>query len=255
MAVAQPPDEKPAGAPVWIVTFADLMSLLLTFFVLLLSFSTMEIDKFNTMAGSIKSAFGMRSPFDLMNHVHGEDLRPAKTFGDDGGSKKVEVEEQQSIQRTILVQLREVLEKNEMEQMGSVRVSPRGVVLELDGDVVYENGGIDLNLAARRLLDMLARVSETNASVIEIEGHTDNTPISTARFASNWELSAARAARAARYLAGKGVRPARLRAVGHGDSMPLVSNDTAAGRARNRRLSFLFLTSQSYRSPNAPSAR
>lgn len=255
MAIAQPPDQQPEGAPAWIVTFADLMSLLLTFFVLLLSFSSMEIDKFNTMAGSIKSAFGLMSPFELMNHVRGQDLLPAKTFGEEGGSMKVEIQEQQTLKRTILVQLREVLEKTALEKVGSVRTSPRGVVLELDGDVMFEHGGATLGAEALPLLDLLAKVSETNASVIEIEGHTDNLPISTSQYPSNWELSAARSGRAASYLTERGVPPPRLRAVGHADSQPLVSNATAAGRARNRRLSFLFLTAESYRAPSAPSAQ
>lgn len=111
------------------------------------------------------------------------------------------------------------------------------VNLVIKDDVLYDVGSADLKPSGRAVLDKIARVLNQNDYPVSVEGHTDNTPIHTARFPSNWELSAARATNVIRYLIQQGVARGRLSAVGYADTRPLAGNDNAAGRAQNRRVS------------------
>ncbi len=238
MAMPPPPDDQKAGAPEWMTTFADLMSLLLTFFVLLLSFSNMEIVKFRQMAGSMREAFGMKSPLDISNTPMGVQVMPMPSPSYTKTTEKVP-------SNLMTVKLREVLEKENMEKSGNIEVTERGVTLRLDGDAVFETGKVALKAGALKLLDRLAEIAATSPGQIEVEGHTDNVPMRSARYPSNWELSAARAGSAVRYLTGKGLPAQRLKAIGFGDTRPLVPNDSKENRAKNRRVEFLFVNGES----------
>lgn len=222
------------GAPEWMCTFADLMSLLLTFFVLLLSFSNMEIVKFRTMAGSIRNAFGLRSPMDISPNPPGGDIlpKPAPAYNTTMTESKKQV---------TMVRLRDALEKTEMTDAGNVKIKDRGVALSMDGDQVFDSGKTDLKPVIYPLLDRLADIAQKQPGTIEVEGHTDDVPIRTDRFPSNWELSAARAGSAVRYLATKSVPAQRMKAIGYADTVPVVPNDSVENRAKNRRVEFLFV--------------
>jgi len=223
--------ESKGGAPEWMVTFADLMSLLLTFFVLLLSFSNMEIVKFRTMAGSVRNALGLKSEFDLSDIPKGNELLPHEDPKEgEGGPADRELE----------VRLTEALEDAGLEDSGEVRVDDRGVILRLSGDLLFDSGESELKPAAFSFLDRLAGLLMSEQRSVDVGGHTDNVPISTPVYPSNWELSAARAGQAVRYLVENGVRPGWLRAIGYAHTAPLASNDSAEGRALNRRVEFIF---------------
>ena len=229
----QEPEEAKAGAPEWMVTFADLMSLLLTFFVLLLSFSNTEIIKFRVMAGSVRNALGMKSDFALSDIPTGEKLLPYED-PKQGEGKAAEREKTAE-------ELREMLEKLGLGKHGEARVTKRGVVLQLSGDLLFESGAAQINKKALPILDGLAAHIVESGRLVDILGHTDNVPIATQVYPSNWELSAARAGQAVRYLAGQGVPPVRMRAIGQAHSIPIAGNDTAKGRAANRRVEFVLV--------------
>ena len=226
-----PAEEAKGGAPEWMVTFADLMSLLLTFFVLLLSFSTTEVVKFQQMMGSIRDALGMRSEVAPLDSPSGENLLPSFKSGDaQGGPTREELE----------AELREVLEQTGAAQSGQAHVTKHGVVLQLSGDLMFESGRAEISPGARAVLDGLAEYVRDLDRGIDVIGHTDDVPIATAVFPSNWELSAARAGQAVRYLVEKGVDPSRLRAIGQAETAPLKPNDSGENRGANRRVEFVF---------------
>lgn len=238
---APPEEAKSGGAPDWMVTFADLMSLLLTFFVLLLSFSNMEIVKFRTMAGSVKNALGLKSEFEISDTPTGEKLLPFKSPKE--GDGKAEPTDRITTEETVekmVAELREVLEQSNLAENGTVKVTDKGVVLELNGDLLFDSGKADIKPAAYPVLDGLVDFIAGVPGIVDVEGHTDDVPISTVAYPSNWELSAARAGRAVRYMTEKGVPPMRLRAIGHADSVPISNERTTEGRSRNRRVEFLF---------------
>ncbi len=228
----QPPPEIKQGAPEWVVTFGDMMSLLLCFFVLILSFSTLELENFKKLAGILKEGFGIKTEISLAEIPLG-----SKTVGDNTSSKHGSASA-----LIVLEAAREALEKSGMAKHGSVEKTERGVVLRLDGDALFPSGKASLSAEARAVLGEIAAMASERTGQIEVEGHTDNVPISSSLYPSNWELSTARAGSAARYLIGMGVPATGVKAVGYADTRPLVPNDTPENRAKNRRIEFLFVT-------------
>ncbi|MYL24664.1 OmpA family protein [Halomonas alkaliantarctica] len=122
----------------------------------------------------------------------------------------------------------------------SVDQGREGVTLRIDDSLLFSSGQAQLTAQGRGVIDSLVSVLEEFDGQISIEGHTDNIPISTARFPSNWELSAARAIAVLRHLESKGLAVSRMRAVGYADTQPIESNDTPQGRAANRRVELLL---------------
>jgi chemotaxis protein MotB len=142
-------------------------------------------------------------------------------------------------------------ERVEQSLLAAVRASELGrrvevtrqqdaVNLEISDEILFDRGSAEVRLGGEALLAELARLLAQQGLTISVEGHTDNVPIRNARFASNWELSAARATAVTRQLVAHAVDPARVRAVGHADTRPRAGNDTAEGRARNRRVSLVL---------------
>ncbi len=138
---------------------------------------------------------------------------------------------------------------------GKVEVirSATAVNLIITDDLLYPAGDTQLSADGRALLDRIAAMLKRSRYAVSVEGYTDNTPIHTARFPSNWELSTARATTVARYLIRRGVAPARLSAIGYGDTRPRADNTTASGRARNRRVTLVLHANTPQLQPLPPS--
>jgi chemotaxis protein MotB len=219
------------------VTFADLMSLLLTFFVLLLSFSNMEIIKFRTMAGSVRNALGLKSEFDLADVPRGSSILPYHNPRE--GDGQGEIREADSLRD----ELRRIVRSSGVPVRGTIQVLPQSVALQLEGDLLFDSGSAELKAESFPILSELAELIRRVEYRVDVLGHTDSLPIATAVFPSNWELSGARAGRAVRYLAEQSVPAKRLRAIGHADTHPVAANDTEASRSLNRRVEFIFRTS------------
>ena len=211
------------GAPKWLVTFADLMSLLLTFFVLLLSFSSVQEAKFHELAGSLKGAFGVLESQTVIS-VNTAPPRPNVTV----------------IQlRQAMVQREVAALKSMADSLGaSVEVEGNGnqLIVKLRGRMLFPSGSGELNAAATPILQRLATLLATTGGNVQIEGHTDDRPITNGRYPSNWELSAGRALAVLRALQQLGIPPSRMSAVAKGEFHPLVPNDSPANRASNRRV-------------------
>jgi len=134
-----------------------------------------------------------------------------------------------------------------MERLAAAGLSERlrarkvdkAVQLEVNDNILFAQASVEMKSEGKRLLDDLGQLFNKNEAIITIEGHTDSRPISSVRFPSNWELSSGRATRVARYLIDRGYDPGRLRALGYADTQPLANNETAEGRARNRRVSLV----------------
>jgi chemotaxis protein MotB len=225
------------GLDGWVMTYGDMMSLLLTFFVLIVSFSSMQEAKFKDAAMSLRRAFGvMVEPQSVIEF--NDPLMP-----------KYETEQQQDL----LLQVRE-LEKALLDQGlqddVQMKLEADGVRFRLDAPVLFAPGSVELQAASRAILDTLAGFLGKFPGEVQITGHSDATPIRTARYPSNWELSAARAGAVARYFQGTGLKPARMAATGHAEHRPLASNDTPAGRAKNRRVE-IFLQVDANQPPAA----
>lgn len=228
----EPEEESRGGAPEWVVTFADLMSLLLTFFVLMLSFANMEVVKFQTAMGSVQNALGLKSVFELSDVPAGSELLEQMSQREGEG----EAEQQ------IVKELEKILREAGLQDQGSAKIDTRGVVLQLEGDLFFESGEAVISSDSLPVLAALADYTSQQSRFLDVIGHTDDEPIATLVYPSNWELSAARAGQAVRYLSERGVEPHSMRAIGQAHTVPVSDNATQEGRASNRRVEFVFVT-------------
>ena len=211
----------------WLLTYADMITLLVALFIMLYSMSAVNQEKFGALAQS------MRREFQALPERDGGKII--------GTGQLVDPLEQQASQ------LQRFLQQTGLQSQVRVRHEERGLVISLLSDgTLFDLGSADLKPSAKQVLDRVAQVLHAVPNPVLIEGHTDNLPIRTAQYPSNWELSAARAARVLRYLVQKGGIPAhRLIAVGYADTRPLVPNNSPSNRAQNRRVDIAILkTSQ-----------
>lgn len=243
-------DEKPTelveeGAPLWTTTFGDMMSLLLTFFVLLYSMSELKQEKFLQASQSLREAMGgsatdvPENPMALVD----EELDPEKYLenAEAGGAGDVMLEAvTDAYMEVIAKRLERFIDDNELHEVFSVDRSEEGVYLRMQSSALFASGSGTLEARAVPMLGYLAEITSTIDVRSVVSGHADNQPISTAAFASNWELSAARAAGVARHLVAAGQDPEMVRVESFGEFKPLATNDTPDGRARNRRVEVFF---------------
>lgn len=220
------PEEK-KGLDIWVMTYGDMMSLLLVFFILLVSFSTIQESKFSEAAASLRGAFGMTSypPTSLR-------LPELATSRELARQRQEAVSEVRKLERTLL--------DNGLDREVDIEVGQGGIAIRMNAPFLFASGRAELRGEAEPLLAQLAQLLAGFTYPVRVEGHTDSVPIHTALFASNWELSAARAVAVARALERAGLKPARLSAAGCGEHRPLAGNDTEEGRARNRRVEIMM---------------
>ncbi len=221
------------GAPPWMATFSDLATLLLTFFVLLLSFAEMDVVEFKELLGSVREAFGVQ--FETVGHHEALSNSPVSIGQEPPGALAAAAAD-------LAEEIRQKLDEAGVGDSLEVEATPDGIVLRVRDRVLFPTGSDELLEDAEPVLAVVAGLASTVATQgLVIEGHTDDRPIHTARFPSNWELSTARATRVLRYfLAHAGLAPGMLSAAGYADTRPLAPNDSAQNRAKNRRVEFLF---------------
>lgn len=219
----------------WLLTYSDMVTLLLAFFVLLFSFSTLDLHRFERAVISLQEALGVLKGG---RTVAADPLDTA-----DGLSQEMHMEAVQIAQLlSVRQQLEGVLDAGDLRDGVSIDLTERGLILHFTDRVLFESGRADLRMEARVVLDRIAPVLAQIPNHIRIEGHTDNVPIHTVRFPSNWELSTARATSVLQYLLEmEAAGPRRLSAAGYGEYRPVDTNDTADGRARNRRVDVVLL--------------
>ncbi len=217
-------------------TFADMSTLLLTFFVLMLSFANIDIEKFRDLLGSVQDAFGVQK------RVRGEfqAALDEQVFKADSVTAEPQAEKLHEELQQMSEQLDEVVQENMMQEQTEVQVGSNGVRIRITGHIMFGPGQADVKYAAYELLDGIAEAMHNYDYYLMIEGHTDSIPINTAQFPSNWELSSARASAVVRYMINKGIDPLRLSGIGHGANYPIADNSSPEGRESNRRVEFIF---------------
>lgn len=230
-------ERKEEGAPIWMITYSDLMTLLLVFFVLLFSFSTMNIAKFKQFIASYQGVGILDSG--AASIIDSEPL--AQDYSQDTGFAEAIVQERARELMAAYQTVKNYLIENNLETLVEVRYENQGIALDIKESILFDSGKADLKPNAREVLDRLAGLlGQINNEVI-VEGHTDNRPIHTVQFPTNWELSTARAVTVVRYFSEqKQLRPERFVAVGYGEYRPLLPNDSPENMAANRRVVLLI---------------
>lgn len=235
----------------WAIPYADLMTLLLAFFVVMYAVSVVNEGKFRVMSESLLQAFngnsqviapppaseGQRQPAAAVPIRHSANMSNPVTLpiplhrppaaGRAGGAQSM-----QDIENQVRKALQPLIDR----KLVVVRHTPDWLEIEIRTDILFPSGVAQLSASANAVLENLAGILAGFPNALRVEGFTDNVPISTLQYPSNWELSAARAASVARLFAMSGVAPDRLGIVGWGEVRPLATNDTAEGRNQNRRV-------------------
>ncbi len=218
-------DKEEGGAPKWMTTFADLMSLLMCFFVLLLSFSEMDRQKFKQVAGSMEKAFGVQKDVPVKDSIRGMEM-----VSPEFSTIPLQV------QVTVMENLAEEIE----EEIVETEFTPEGLIIRVEGGVAFDSGKAEIKDRFKTLLDNLGKSIAGQDVKMIVSGHTDNVPLmKDAEFSSNWSLSAVRAVKVLEYLADRfKFSPQKLSAAGFADGEPVADNATEKGRAKNRRVEF-----------------
>ncbi len=244
ISLAPPPEEggkkDSGGAPGWMATFADLVTLLMCFFVLLFAMSTTQQETYKELVKSLRSALGAQSVPEsgtreglTMHPVPSEEPSENQQIDELGGMIEKELEE-------IVSEVRELVLFNKLGGEVSVTKNDDGVVITMSDLLLFGRGGTQLSEKGLDILKKVASVLSKLAYHVKIKGHTDSSPISSRTFPSNWELSAARASMVVRLLVANGVPPRYISAEGYAHYHPVATNDTPAGRARNRRVEIVY---------------
>ena len=254
-------EEAPKGSPAWMSTFSDLMNLLLCFFVLLFSMSTVDADKFQQVIASLQSSIsilpaggssigegemisaGVRQ-LEFMDSYYNEIANSAAENSDEQSEGKNSVQEayeQQELSESEQMeeQIQNAIDAANLSDQVEVDFNAEYVQLNMSGAILFESGKADLTSSAKPLVDKIGKILEKyKKNVIEIEGHTDNVPISShAHYESNEVLSVYRALAVTERLREKtSLKPSHIKFAGRGDYVPVADNSTAEGRARNRRV-------------------
>ena len=246
----------------WLVSYADFITLLLALFVVMYAASRLNDGHYDQLlAGSFVSAFGAQPNGSDKSVLTPDVILPKRarktapimastlpTPDDELVVRKarrfVEAQRQQKDQMDVIA--REIIAAfGSLVEDGQVRVihSNLGLGVEINASVLFSPGQALLQQDSSKVIEAVAQVLKNDSHAIQVEGHTDNIPIITEKFPSNWELSAVRASSVVRLMIGNGVDATRLTAAGYGENRPVGSNDTEEGRMRNRRVTIMILSS------------
>lgn len=250
-------EDVPAGSPAWMATFSDLMNLLLCFFVLLFSMSTVDAEKFEKVIASFQSTFSILpsggasigdgemvssgvSQLEMYDVYYNEMANSKSEEESEEEQDVVEAYQEQALSES--EQMAEAIEaavaKYGIQDDVEVNFNSEYVLLNMNGALLFDSGKSDIRSEAYPLIDKIGKIIEPyNQNIVEVEGHTDNVPIHSARFDDNNVLSMFRALTVANYLRDiTTLEPAHIKSSGRGEYVPIADNSTPEGRARNRRV-------------------
>lgn len=212
----------------WLLTYADLITLLLGLFVILYAMSKIDAGKYAGIVAAMGGVFGKDKPGILQGQ---------------SGMMQSAMPQLQNERQKIEQEIRNALNGTKKNELVSISQNERGITIHIMEELLFESGKADLKAMSLIVLDSLATVLKRIPNDIRIEGHTDNVPINTLQFPSNWHLSVDRAMNTGYYIIQKhGLNPEKVSVVGYSEYQPLVSNTTVENRARNRRVDIVIIT-------------
>ena len=233
--------EKKSISQEWLTTYSDMMTLILCFFVLLYSFSLVDKAKFKALSQSMSNAFGGSSQM----ISEGGNIGPVP-ISENPGIDIVESDGSNIGDKEIQEMYNEVttyVDANKLEAKVTIKKDTRGVLIELQDNILFDSGDAILKQNSIPLLKKISGLLNKFPNEVIIEGHTDNLPINKGYYQSNWEHSTDRANKVVRYFIEKeGMDGKRFQAVGLGEYRPITTNDTPEGRQKNRRVNILIVT-------------
>ena len=227
----------PTGSE-WLGTYSDMVTLLMTLFVLLYSMSSVDEAKVQAISQAFSALTGKAADSILQYDMY-QGTQPVV-----GGESKVDetIEESEfSENKTMYESVKEFIQQNNLESTVDIAENEKGIVLQLKDNILFESGQADLKSGSDEILDKINTLISTMPNSVVIEGHTDNVPIRNEKFKDNWDLSSMRATNVLRYFTEiKHQDPTKFRASGYGEYKPKVDNSTDENRAQNRRVNILI---------------
>lgn len=221
--------EDPINHERWLVSYADFITLLFAFFVVMYSISSLNEDKYKVLTESIEGVFQQQDRSIKPIPLGDERVKGQGEANAEAGQPKDPLE-------SIAEQIRDQFDGLLGDGQFKVRANEMWLELELSSSLLFPSGDAIPHQDAFDIIEKISNILAPYDNPVQVEGFTDNRPISTAQYPTNWELSASRAASIVRLLAIDGVKPERLAAVGYGEFRPIADNTDAVGRARNRRV-------------------
>ena len=243
-------DDEPENHERWLISYADFITLLFAFFVVMYAISAVNIGKYKVFSDALGNAFGGQGSATPVN-TQVQNL----PIPNPGLKRRTELLRKEKEQMTRLAQ--DLLSTMApLVKEGKVRVTQnsRGVSVEINASVLFDPGETKLMPESVEALRAVAALLKSDSHDVQVEGHTDNQPIANPRYPSNWELSSVRASSVVRLFIDAGVAPTRLTAVGYSANQPVADNDTPQGRARNRRVAVTILSGIPDPSTEVPTA-
>ena len=221
------------GSAGWLGTFNDLITLLMVFFVLLFTMGSGDAEKIMQMRNSVMRGLGL---------MDSEGMGSSGLVKGESAHRKLSHQEEEDTSEVSDEIKDYVSDMSSAMPWIDASTSENEVTISLEGSVAFDPGVADINSRAFPALKGIGKLINKIPNAVRVEGHSDNVPISTPKFPSNWELSIARAVNVTKYLIEHAnVSPLRLSAAGYGDSRPLLPNDTAKHKAKNRRVEIVLL--------------
>lgn len=212
----------------WMDTYADTITLLLTFFILLYSFSSTDNEKLKLIASALRGEIA-GTPMKVDGEIIDSDILELGVGSDNSYNLLVK-------------KVTSVLNENGLNEVVKIREEDAGVILQLGNSILFDSENDELKVESLSVLDVISTVISQIDNEIMIQGHADNQPMYTTEFESGWDLSTARAISVVKYFVNtKGFDPSRFSATGHGQFKPLVPNDTEENRSINRRVDILIV--------------
>lgn len=225
--------EQKSGAPLWMTTYGDLMTLLLCFFVLLFSFSTIDVVRFKEVIVELQGALGVLSGGPMVLNMG--DIPQKSIVQAQAVSVKTQITE-------VKKEIEKKVKEENLEKDVQITIDERGLRIRFTDKVLFDLGKAEIKLGAIPILQAVGEELSSIANHVLIEGHTDDWPIRTLQFPSNWELSTSRATALIHYfIEESGVDPTRLSAAGYGKYHPVAPNDSPENKAKNRRVDVVVL--------------
>lgn len=216
--------------------FSNLFMILLAFFIFLYSFSTVDLNKFQAIKKSLQASLAGKNTVGNMSESN---ISRANDNAVSGKNTNLSDYEE------VYFKVRTFITENRLGANVEIVDDDRGVILQIRDSALFETGKADLLKDSKDLLDKISVLLSTLQNNVAVEGHTDNVPINTFRFETNWDLSAERAVNVVRYLTeAKGLEPTRFSATGYGEYKPIVDNNTPENRMKNRRINILILAKE-----------
>nr|WP_275984081.1 flagellar motor protein MotB [Paenibacillus hamazuiensis] len=240
----------------WLITYADLITLLLIFFVIMYAMSKIDVDKYSVLAQALNMTFQKAdSPLPQGEGVLGRvNVAKSKEEGNKPKSDQAEKEKREKEEQlqNLLQKVQEYIQQENLSSQVSATNTPRGVAVTLNDLFLFDLGRADLKQASYPILNKLASLFPTLNTTISIEGHTDNLPLSTGSvYKDNWGLSNERSLSVLRYfIYNAGLDPKKFISTGYADTRPVADNNTAEGRSKNRRVEIVVLREDGKSTPS-----